>query len=139
MRKCLTPGDKSFFMPRCIVMGEEQKKRFHQLASEVQIENPSFVKVLRKSSFSVTGSELSCKFCSEHLPKETRDVMLCLPNKEKTWSVKNYYRRGHQTFKCNPWAKFVQETKLQEGDMCLFELVKAAKQITFIVHVSRAT
>lgn len=37
--KCLAPGDNSFNVLRCRVMGAEHKKRFNQLASEVQIGN----------------------------------------------------------------------------------------------------
>lgn len=84
------------------------------------------------------NQNIPAKFSAEQLPREIQEVVLCRPKKETTWQIKYYCRKNHQTFEGTLRRKFVLENKLQEGNVCLFEMVKTARQITFVVHISRA-
>jgi hypothetical protein len=35
------------------------------------------------------------------------------------------------------WTKFTKDNNLQQGDMCLFELLKNEKELTMNVHIIR--
>ncbi|XP_078153519.1 B3 domain-containing protein Os12g0592300-like [Carex rostrata] len=138
-RKCVAPYNEVIYQSRNMVLNAGQKRRAKQMASEVQARNPAFLTVIRRSNLtSKCNISIPIKFSAEHLPKETREMALHRPKKEMMWPVKYYYRKGHQSFEGTLWRKFVQENNLQEGDMCLFEMVKAARQIKFVVHISKA-
>ncbi|KAJ4781176.1 B3 domain-containing protein [Rhynchospora pubera] len=139
LRKCVAPSNEVIYQIQFTGLNGEQKRRSQVLASKVQGRNPAFIKVITRY-----GSTIKCrmhiptKFAAEQLPKETQNVVLCRPKKKMTWPAKYYYGKGQKTIEGALWRKFVKDNNLQEGDICLFEMVKAAEQITFIVHISRA-
>nr|CAB3502721.1 unnamed protein product [Digitaria exilis] len=48
------------------------------------------------------------------------------------------FRKEHKrSYFAGQFFKFVQENKLCEGDICVFELMKGAKRVTMTVHVIR--
>ncbi|KAJ3674367.1 hypothetical protein LUZ60_004983 [Juncus effusus] len=125
----------SYYKPNCLVMNEDQKRKADILASQVQDGNPSFLQVLKPTHLDRFGIKVPKKFAVNHLPKESGEFIFCLYETEKRWRIKYTYRTYRQEIY---WMVFVRENKLREGDMCLFELVRNAKDVTFVVHVSRA-
>uniref|UniRef100_A0A453JTC6 TF-B3 domain-containing protein n=1 Tax=Aegilops tauschii subsp. strangulata TaxID=200361 RepID=A0A453JTC6_AEGTS len=62
-----------------------------------------------------------------HLPREDQIMRLRLPGKNDTWKAKLYVGdkvNGKFNALRRGWKKLVKDNKLQEGDMCLFELLK---------------
>ncbi|KAJ3685494.1 hypothetical protein LUZ61_014658 [Rhynchospora tenuis] len=136
--KRAAPSNEGIYHPQNIVLSAKQKRRFKQLASKVQARNPAFLKVMTRVLTRKCRINIPTKFAAEQLPKATQFVVLRRPKKEMTWQVNYYYSKRVQTIAGSLWRKFVQENNLQDGDMCLFEMVKAAEQITFLVHISKA-
>ncbi|KAJ4781532.1 B3 domain-containing protein [Rhynchospora pubera] len=112
-----------------------------QLAYDrVQGRNPSFLQVLKRSSLTIQcGISIPKKFSADYLPKECQDLVLCCPEKNKTWPVRYFYSQHQQFIRYAGWGKFVNENNLREGDVCSFELIKTLQPITFVVQVSRAS
>ncbi|KAJ3685495.1 hypothetical protein LUZ61_014659 [Rhynchospora tenuis] len=139
LRKCVAPSNQVIYQTQFTALNAEKKRRGNKLASKVQGRNPAFLKVItRCGSTTKCRIHIPTKFAAEQLPKETQNVVLCRPKNKMTWLVKYYYGKGQQTIEGSLWRMFVQDNNLQEGDVCLFEMVKAAEQITFLVHISRA-
>lgn len=67
-------------------------------------------------------------------------MRLQVPGKNHTWEAKLYI--GDKE-KCKfyelhtGWKKFVNDNKLQDDDMCLFELLKNEQVLTMNVHIIR--
>ncbi|XP_037423333.1 B3 domain-containing protein Os12g0592300-like isoform X2 [Triticum dicoccoides] len=123
---------------------DDEKHEIIGLAS-IQPGNPAFMTVLlrshlqRKDNFLVIPSE----FVDEHLHMRSHEVVLLRPNREERWHV-SYYHQGSSSrgFRGQPWAKFVSNNKLHKGDICVFELIKGARnekkaRTTMTVHVVR--
>ncbi|KAJ3685491.1 hypothetical protein LUZ61_014655 [Rhynchospora tenuis] len=121
----------------------EQKKKVEQLACKVKAGNPYFQTVVRKYNLTAPyRMRLPGEFSAAHLQKQTLEVILCCPDQGKTWFVASHFHPSETRHVLNglTLAKFMKENKLQEGDLCVFELiVKNAKRPTFAVHISRAT
>ncbi|KAJ4788112.1 hypothetical protein LUZ62_039358 [Rhynchospora pubera] len=120
----------------------EQKYKAKQLTCKVQANNPYFLTILKKYNLtSPCRLRFPADFSADHLPKENLEVILCCPDQGKTWFVTSYFylSRNEQTLRGSTLEKFMKENELQEGDLCVFELFKNAKRLTFEVHVSRAT
>ncbi|KAF3333815.1 B3 domain-containing protein [Carex littledalei] len=120
----------------------QQKSTAQQLACKVQVGNPYFHQILKK--YNLTSPYRMCiprKFSADHLKRENLDFILYCPDQGKTWFVTSYFGapRNEQMLRGPTWEKFVKDNKLQECDLCVFELVKTAKRLTFAVHISRAT
>ncbi|KAJ3685490.1 hypothetical protein LUZ61_014654 [Rhynchospora tenuis] len=120
----------------------EQKDKATQLTCKVQANNPYFLTILKK--YNVTSPcrlRFPADLSAAHLQKENLEVILCCPDQGKTWFVTSYFYlpRNEQTLKGSTLEKFIKQNELQEGDLCVFELLKKAKRLTFAVYVSRAT
>ena len=77
------------------------------------------------------------KFGAKHLAKRSHDIQLLRPNSEAKWLVKYYHTRSSSGFGCRRLVKFASDNKLCEGDLCIFELMKAMSKVTMMVHVFR--
>ncbi|KAJ4770859.1 hypothetical protein LUZ62_055116 [Rhynchospora pubera] len=125
-----------------VYLTAEQKYKAKQLTCKVQANNPYFLTILKKYNLtSPCRLRFPADFSADHLPKENLEVILCCPDQGKTWFVTSYFylSRNEQTLRGSTLEKFMKENELQEGDLCVFELFKNAKRLTFEVHVSRAT
>ncbi|KAJ1266112.1 hypothetical protein BS78_08G126300 [Paspalum vaginatum] len=85
----------------------------------IRPDNPAFVTVLKKTHVRSTSNFLifSRQFAADHLDSRglLQEVTLVRPNRKHKWC----------------------ENKLCEGDICAFELMKAARRVTMTVHVVR--
>ncbi|KAF8733319.1 hypothetical protein HU200_014923 [Digitaria exilis] len=117
---------------------DEEKEEIIGLAS-IQPDNPTFMALLQKSHCRRTNNFLvvPSRFAADHLQERTQEIILCRPSRKDKWFIRYYstsYTRGFQNLQ---FFKFVQENKLCEGDICVFELMKGAKRVTMTVHVIR--
>ncbi|KAJ4788110.1 B3 domain-containing protein [Rhynchospora pubera] len=120
----------------------EQKNKAKQLACKVQASNPYFQIFLKKHNVTpYYRMYFPAKFSAAHLQKENLEVILCCPDQGKSWFVTSYFNRARneQILMGSTFQKFLKENNLHEGDLCVFELLKTAKRLTFAVHISRAT
>ena len=75
-------------------------------------------------------------FAKEHMPKETRQVSLSDSNRYK-WPTKWVYKDkdgGVTSGLSAGWRGFALDHRLEEGDVCVFELVKG-DNLDLLVHI----
>ncbi|KAF3339553.1 B3 domain-containing protein [Carex littledalei] len=137
LKKWLKKSDYAC-VPRCWkVMSIEQKTRADRLAFQIQAGNPAFLHLIKQSKRPSTV--IPKEFSAKHLQKRNQTFILRLIEKENSWPLKYYFRRDFtNTIEGKPFNKFIEENHLKERDVCVFELVTTADQISFIVRVSRA-
>uniref|UniRef100_A0A0D9Y112 TF-B3 domain-containing protein n=1 Tax=Leersia perrieri TaxID=77586 RepID=A0A0D9Y112_9ORYZ len=116
-------------------LNSKERKQIFSLVS-LQPGNPVFVTVLktaniRRKSLLVVPSG----FADEHLDSRSHEIVLIIPNKKEKWYVKYYHGNNTRGFICHRWFKFIRENRLQDGYICIFELMKGAKRVTMTVHV----
>nr|CAD1841382.1 unnamed protein product [Ananas comosus var. bracteatus] len=77
-------------------------------------------------------------FAAAHLPRRCEQIILKLPNQKKKWItsyVSTRQVRGVYGGIYGGWKHFVMDNNLQQGDICLFELMKNKKMLTMTVYV----
>ncbi|KAL6847031.1 hypothetical protein ACP4OV_022884 [Aristida adscensionis] len=116
---------------------DEDKEEILRLAP-VRPNNPAFVIVVQKNHCRRSNNTMiiPSRFAADHLEARSQVIILLRPNRRQNWTVR-YYTSYHRCFQNSPFFKFMHENKLREGDICVFELMKAGKQATMIVHVIR--
>jgi hypothetical protein len=65
------------------------------------------------------------------------EITLVRPNRKDKWCVEYHYAHGAQPVRNYNFAKFIQENRLCEGDICAFELMKGTRSVTMTVHAIR--
>ncbi|KAM3196414.1 hypothetical protein ACQJBY_072224 [Aegilops geniculata] len=126
----------------------QARKKVEEKVQAICSEFPVFVKVMNKSSvtFKAVREIHSLNFCvgyaSECLPAEQKCLLLLLEGDEREWTGKldismKGSRKGRRWIH-GSWMNFLSQVGLEEGDICLFELVdKSAGWITMKVHLIR--
>ena len=71
-----------------------------------------------------------------HLKDLSGDIKLQLPD-GKQWPVRRIFNRGKASKISRGWRKFVTDNNLEEGDVCIFELVET-EDVVLNVTIIRA-
>lgn len=123
---------EAFISKRRPVSAEERQKAL--LAAKRFKSNRPHLRKLMKESHVYRGFwlGLSSDFSSEHLPSEIQEATL-LDASGKAWSARWL---GSRSGLSGGWRKFSLDHGLEEGDVCVFELIDKNKLI-FKVHVFR--
>ncbi|CAL4898177.1 unnamed protein product [Urochloa decumbens] len=132
-------ADSKFYYSRnANRLTEEEKENILSLAS-IQLENPEFVNVLQKShrQRNINFMVIPSRFAADHLQGRTREIILSRPSRNGKWRVRYYYTSYTRGFQNLQFFRFVDDNKLREGDICVFELMKGAKRVTMAVRVIR--
>uniref|UniRef100_A0A0E0FDN0 TF-B3 domain-containing protein n=1 Tax=Oryza meridionalis TaxID=40149 RepID=A0A0E0FDN0_9ORYZ len=113
----------------------EERDEIFSLVS-LQPGNPVFVTVLRaghvhRKNILIIPSGLA----ANHLDRKSHEILLIRSNRKEKWYVKHYHANTTRGFNCHRWFKFIDENRLREGYVCIFELMKGAKRPTMTVHV----
>ncbi|CAI9107181.1 OLC1v1006479C1 [Oldenlandia corymbosa var. corymbosa] len=113
----------------------EERTRALRSAEKVQrnlnSDNPSFVKsMLRSHVYSCFWLGLPSRFCEEHLPKSTTDMVLV--NEEGAEYEAVYI--SHRVGLSGGWRAFALEHKLDDGDALVFELTEPTRFKVYIVR-----
>ncbi|PON54044.1 B3 DNA binding domain containing protein [Parasponia andersonii] len=123
-QRCFTLIEKARLLERARF---ESKKPFFKIVIQ-----PSFV-------HSRWYLELPLDFAKRYL-KNKGDVVLSTPN-GRTWfaqfRLRHLKSRGLRAEFCCGWMKFVEDSNLKVGDVCIFELINGCK-IGFKVRIVRA-
>ncbi|XP_027092257.2 B3 domain-containing protein Os01g0723500 isoform X1 [Coffea arabica] len=100
---------------------------------------PCFMKVMKR--FNISGSytlNVPYQFAMAHLPK--CKVKIVLHNlKGESWTINSIPTTRVQTSHtfCGGWLGFVRDNNINEGDICIFELVHKCELRVHIVRVRR--
>ncbi|KAJ3678138.1 hypothetical protein LUZ60_001941 [Juncus effusus] len=112
-----------------------QNKKALRLAREVTSGNPYFVAVINSCCIRRNAVlSIPKKFSVEYLPTETAEATLHYMGRK--WNAMYIYRKERKQIGSTGWKSFVKDNNLQEGDVCLFELLKDKNEIiSFRVHL----
>ncbi|KAH0664812.1 hypothetical protein KY285_026018 [Solanum tuberosum] len=95
-----------------------------KLHSNLQLDNPFFIKTMVRSHvYSCFWLGLPTRFCQDHLPKSTVDVLLV---DEEGIEYEALFI-GKRTGLSGGWRAFALDHKLDDGDALVFELVEPTK------------
>ncbi|XP_020247185.1 B3 domain-containing protein Os12g0592300-like isoform X2 [Asparagus officinalis] len=116
----------------------EERRAAVEQANTFETNSPSFLTVMK--SYNV-GSQFQLlmppDFAMEFLPRENQEIILRIPGMKKEWKV-NYCVTETSSRIIGRWRNFVRDNSLDEGDACVFELLKDRKRIAMKVHIFRA-
>ncbi|KAI5002205.1 hypothetical protein ZWY2020_026855 [Hordeum vulgare] len=113
--------------------------KINALVDKIRPEIPVLVVQMKKSS-STNGAILTIKkdYAIKYFPCEDATIILQLPRKDKNWKCKFHIRAsgicnaGRRTLYL---GRFVHDTHIRVGDICLFQPMTNVKQRRFIVTV----
>ncbi|CAA2966247.1 putative B3 domain-containing protein At5g58280 [Olea europaea var. sylvestris] len=104
--------------------------------SYLDSENPSFVKsMLRSHVYSCFWLGLPTKFCENHLPKTTVDIVL----EDEEGSEYEAIYISKRTGLSGGWRAFALDHKLDDGDALIFELIEPTRFKVYIVRAHECT
>ncbi|KAF3654988.1 putative B3 domain-containing protein [Capsicum annuum] len=111
-------------------------KSAEKLHSNLQSGNPYFIKsMVRSHVYSCFWLGLPTRFCEDHLPKSTVDVVLV--NEEGLEYEALFI--GKRTGLSGGWRAFALDHKLDDGDALIFELIEPTKFKVYIVRASHCS
>ncbi|CAH9075327.1 unnamed protein product [Cuscuta epithymum] len=118
---------------------EERSQAFkaaEKLQSNLQSGNPSFVKsMVRSHVYSCFWLGLPTRFCEDHLPKSTTDMVL----EDEEGAEFDAVFISKRTGLSGGWRAFALEHKLDDGDALVFDLVEPTKFKVYIVKASHSS
>ncbi|KAM0862056.1 hypothetical protein ACQ4PT_045497 [Festuca glaucescens] len=115
----------------------EQERKIEERLQDIQPKIEIFVSPIRSYR---AGVYFKQSYADDHLPHEDQTMMLRRPGRRHTWRVELHIadkENGKFYELWKGWKKFVNKNKLQEGDLCLFELLKNEGEHTmnaYIIH-----
>ncbi|XP_019178750.1 PREDICTED: putative B3 domain-containing protein At5g58280 isoform X2 [Ipomoea nil] len=111
-------------------------KEAEKLQSNLQSENPSFVKsMVRSHVYSCFWLGLPTRFCEDHLPKSTVDIVL----EDEEGAEYDAVYISKRTGLSGGWRAFALDHKLDDGDALVFDLVEPTKFKVYIVRASHCS
>ncbi|KAK9280499.1 hypothetical protein L1049_014191 [Liquidambar formosana] len=111
-------------------------KAAEKLQSNLQSQNPSFVKsMVRSHVYSCFWLGLPSKFCEDCLPKTLLDMVL----EDENGSEYEATYIGKRTGLSGGWRAFALDHKLDDGDALVFELIEPTKFKIYIVKASQVS
>ncbi|XAR59495.1 hypothetical protein NMG60_11015350 [Bertholletia excelsa] len=130
------PGTSGALLRRWRVITAEEKERVLNAAKMFQSENPFCRVILRRSYvYKGIGLHMPSSFAEKYLSGVTGFITLQVSGGEK-WPVRCTWRDGSAKLS-KGWPEFVWDNKLDEGDVCVFELIKM-EEVVLRVTVFRA-
>ncbi|XP_031396574.1 B3 domain-containing transcription factor VRN1-like [Punica granatum] len=109
-----------------------------EAAKRFQTKFPAFCIQLRPTYTRSGGVSICSSFMKRNNFKPTKGpVYLNLKHRGRSWRVKMFcYTKEHRGKLCGGWGAFIEENSLQNGDVCVFELVETN---IFRVHFFRCS
>ncbi|QHO04619.1 hypothetical protein HN51_060730 [Arachis hypogaea] len=104
-------------------------------AKELNSQNPSFMVKIKDSDPRRSRPNLSAIFYRKYFKKNQQDVKLQF--EKELWPATIIYNPSSKnSFISAGWSSFARASKLEAGDVCVFELIN--KKDLFDVHICRA-
>ncbi|KAM6586495.1 hypothetical protein CsatA_009100 [Cannabis sativa] len=115
-------------------MSKETKKAI-QAACASKLHNPSFLAVVKRIV------EVPAEFVRKHMKFCPERIQLQVSNNQKKkWDIKCYYKSKDYTLVKRlgkGWGSFSSSQKLNEGDVCVFELIRKINGVILRVWIYR--
>ncbi|PSR95005.1 B3 domain-containing protein [Actinidia chinensis var. chinensis] len=118
---------------------EERSQAFkcaEKLQSNLTSGKPSFIKsMVRSHVYSCFWLGLPTKFCEDHLPKTTVQMVL----EEENGTEYEAVYIGERTGISGGWRAFALDHKLDDGDAVVFELIEPTRFKVYVVRASNCS
>jgi B3 DNA binding domain len=83
----------------------------------------------------IYNQAIPAEFAIKHLPQQNKNAVLHYEG--HTWSLSISYSKIYASCSSG-WKQFVEDNNVQEGNLCLFELMDSNNEtVSFKVHLSR--
>ncbi|KAM0847326.1 hypothetical protein ACQ4PT_055096 [Festuca glaucescens] len=114
------------------------KAQVDKIVQNARHEIPLYVKTMASTTL-VDGFLVICNdYAIKYLPREDEIITLCHANNSNKWGVHFKINTDGTYHLSAGWLGFVQDNKLQEGDTCVFEVLKDPRSFTMKVHLLKA-
>uniref|UniRef100_A0A0A9DH92 TF-B3 domain-containing protein n=1 Tax=Arundo donax TaxID=35708 RepID=A0A0A9DH92_ARUDO len=123
-----------FVLPAGYNMSNEQKARVDALVRKIRPQIPLYVTAMDKTT--VTGGFLAMAkdFALIHLLDKSGTIKLSQLDCSKTWTISLEVNTNNPCALSTGWMDFIQDNKLQEGDICVFQPSKSKNGVALIFH-----
>jgi B3 DNA binding domain len=82
----------------------------------------------------IYNQAIPVEFAFKQLPQQNKNAVLHF--KGRTWPISIRYKKKYPRC-CSGWKQFVEDNNVQEGNLCLFELMDSNNEtVSFNVHIS---
>ncbi|KAL5704456.1 hypothetical protein ACHQM5_022884 [Ranunculus cassubicifolius] len=108
----------------------EEKQHALRSAKAVKSTKPNFIAVMKpchvyKRFYLTLPKNLICNYLS----RQPESAFLRVPPSTKTWTVSILYKEhGQKGGISGGWARFVMDNNLEEGDVCVFEILNIREE-----------
>ncbi|KAI4997502.1 hypothetical protein ZWY2020_052844 [Hordeum vulgare] len=136
-----TPSGHDYVLARGSTLSSVQDEKVTTLIQDVGAEIPAFVAVMKPSYVKSQTSALVIPkgYADEHFPRKSQTVVLECPGKSEKWHPRFHIRKDkHGAILCGSgWLDFVRKSRVQVGDICVFERMKkgTGRKFSLRVHV----
>ncbi|CAM0949209.1 unnamed protein product [Alopecurus aequalis] len=126
-----------YFLATVCYLTNAHKAEVDKIQQKARPEIPMYVKIMASTS-PVDEFLIICN-AIQYLPREDEIITLCHASNSNTWGV-HFKINADGTYHFSAgWLGFVQDNELQEGDICVFEVLKGQRSFTMAVHLLRAS
>ncbi|KAE8782321.1 B3 domain-containing protein [Hordeum vulgare] len=135
------PSGHDYVLARGSTLSSVQDEKVTTLIQDVGAEIPAFVAVMKPSYVKSQTSALVIPkgYADEHFPPKSQTVVLEYPGKSEKWHPRFHIRKDkHGAILCGSgWLDFVRKSRVQVGDICIFERMKkgTGRKFSLRVHV----
>lgn len=128
-----------YILARGCNLTRAHKVKVDTLELKIRPEIPLYVTALNETSL-FYGYLVICKdYAAQHLPHRDETITLCHPSNSKTWDADLKISTDGTYILSAGWSGFVRDNKLQEDDVCIFEVSKSQRRHTMTVHMLKAS
>ncbi|KAL6847025.1 hypothetical protein ACP4OV_022878 [Aristida adscensionis] len=124
-------------MPRSTILNDQQWKKVRQQVEAIQSASKIYVAVMQHSN--IIRSPTTLHFGVDYamyLPLGNQTMRLRHPGKDDTREAELHVKKGRYTL-VRGWNQFVDDNKLDLGDICLFQKMENEEKLTMTVHIIR--
>ncbi|CAL4984235.1 unnamed protein product [Urochloa decumbens] len=112
----------------------EQKRKIDALEQKIRPQIPLYITAMDMTSVSFGFLAISKDYVFKHLLDKNGTITISHPDGSKTWAITlgistvGWY--AHST----GWLDFIEDNRLREGHICIFEPSKSKGRVTLIFH-----
>ncbi|KAI9182689.1 hypothetical protein LWI28_027902 [Acer negundo] len=101
----------------------EAKERAIDIVRFLKPKNPSFMVIFQSRSHDSYSLYVPAEFASKYFSRDVKIIKLQVPD-GREWPVQLFWRHNESVDIITGWSAFSKENNLEEGDVCLFELIR---------------
>ncbi|KAK2665196.1 hypothetical protein Ddye_003770 [Dipteronia dyeriana] len=101
----------------------EAKERSIDIVRFLKPKNPSFMIILQFRSYDRYSLYVPAEFASKYFSRDVKIIKLQVSDGREL-PVQIFWRRNEDVDLITGWSAFFKENNLEEGDVCLFELIR---------------